>query len=306
MTKFGSLLREARLELGLTQWAVGEHVGRNPPCICSWEIGGTLPIGGFDIESLEGFLQVRPGTLRHAYERDRQAQQKNLTGQRFGRLTVEGYVDPKRANLNRQQCWLCRCDCGKVTIVPAGSLKSEATRSCGCLLREASHRSGIIRKIRKQPHKHDLEGHSFGMLTVISWKPQRKPDLGGWLCRCKCGNDRIVRSALLLKGKVVSCGARGCKGGKPPRTECKRGHLLYKENIYLMPNGTRACKICRGLASQRATRRRHKRRRSATHCLNGHDKTDEKNIYISPGGQRHCRACRSDNARKSRSKAKAQ
>lgn len=56
---------------------------------------------------------------------------KDLTGQRFGRLTVIRYHD----KLNGHFRWECACDCGTVKIVSGHSLKGGA-RSCGCLLAE--------------------------------------------------------------------------------------------------------------------------------------------------------------------------
>ena len=57
----------------------------------------------------------------------------DLTGQRFGRLTVVGradnYITPKGAKFSR---WNCICDCGKKTIVVSSSLRSGNTTSCGC------------------------------------------------------------------------------------------------------------------------------------------------------------------------------
>jgi hypothetical protein len=70
---------------------------------------------------------------------------KDLTGQRFGRLTVlrrgedlvretlRPYMAPQRVRLVR---WHCRCDCGREVDVLAISLRSGGTRSCGCLRRE--------------------------------------------------------------------------------------------------------------------------------------------------------------------------
>lgn len=53
-------------------------------------------------------------------------QRMDLTGQKFGRLTVLEY-DPKRAR------WICLCECGKKTWVLPPSLKRGFTKSCGCL-----------------------------------------------------------------------------------------------------------------------------------------------------------------------------
>lgn len=57
----------------------------------------------------------------------------DLTGQRFGRLVVEG-IESSGPTKNRR--WLCRCDCGARTKVLGTSLRAGATHSCGCLRRE--------------------------------------------------------------------------------------------------------------------------------------------------------------------------
>ena len=56
-----------------------------------------------------------------------------LTGQKFGRLTV-GERAPNKYGYH--VAWACRCDCGSQTIVTTLNLRSEHTRSCGCLQRE--------------------------------------------------------------------------------------------------------------------------------------------------------------------------
>lgn len=52
----------------------------------------------------------------------------DLTGQRFGKLTVLGPAE----NIGRRTAWLCRCDCGRETIVKTYRLRSGHTSSCGC------------------------------------------------------------------------------------------------------------------------------------------------------------------------------
>ena len=58
----------------------------------------------------------------------------DLTGQPFGRLIVirEAY------RKNGHVFWLCRCECGAEVVVREDSLRSERTKSCGCLQRERS------------------------------------------------------------------------------------------------------------------------------------------------------------------------
>ena len=60
-------------------------------------------------------------------------QYSDLTGRRFGRLTV---LDRATAISSRTKLrWLCLCDCGDMTIVEAGSLSGGMTASCGCAKR---------------------------------------------------------------------------------------------------------------------------------------------------------------------------
>lgn len=54
----------------------------------------------------------------------------DLTGRRFGRLTVQSFAGRKTNGATK---WHCVCDCGKQTTVRAGQLRSDRTGSCGCL-----------------------------------------------------------------------------------------------------------------------------------------------------------------------------
>ncbi len=58
---------------------------------------------------------------------------RDLTGQRFGRLTV---IELAGKNKHGQRMWLCKCDCGTEKVVAEKHLKSGGTNSCGCLQRE--------------------------------------------------------------------------------------------------------------------------------------------------------------------------
>lgn len=59
----------------------------------------------------------------------------DLTGQQFGRLTVQ-----RRSSVNQgsQAAWECVCSCGsnKVTTTSGSNLKRGLVQSCGCLRRE--------------------------------------------------------------------------------------------------------------------------------------------------------------------------
>lgn len=64
----------------------------------------------------------------------------DLTGQRFGRLTVIQRVENSKAGMVR---WLCRCDCGNTTITTTAHLRDGHTKSCGCLGLEHATRAKI-------------------------------------------------------------------------------------------------------------------------------------------------------------------
>jgi len=63
------------------------------------------------------------------------ARRVDLVGQRFTRLVVVG-LHFDRAGLGSK--WTCQCDCGDTTEVKGSSLVRGATKSCGCLMKEAA------------------------------------------------------------------------------------------------------------------------------------------------------------------------
>lgn len=70
----------------------------------------------------------------------------DLTGQKFGRLTVIERAKSK----GKATCWLCRCDCGNEKTVRGSHLINKKIFSCGCLNREKATTHGMSnRKIYK-------------------------------------------------------------------------------------------------------------------------------------------------------------
>ncbi len=78
----------------------------------------------------------------------------DLTGQRFGRLTVKNRA--KSANVHNSS-WECLCDCGESTIVSRPGLIQGKTRSCGCLRDELIAQ---VSKIFNQTHGESSMGGS--------------------------------------------------------------------------------------------------------------------------------------------------
>ena len=73
----------------------------------------------------------------------------DLTGQRFGRLTV---LRRSQKNIMGHAAWICRCDCGNTTIVSGQLLRDGKTLSCGCLQQELRASKG------KSTYKHGGTG----------------------------------------------------------------------------------------------------------------------------------------------------
>lgn len=110
---------------------------------------------------------------------------KDITGQRFGRLTA---VRPTEKRSGHSVVWECVCDCGSTAFVAAQSLKSGATTSCGCLIRV------------------DLTEQRFGRLTAIRPTEKRSGHSIVWECICDCGNTAFVAAQSLKSGLTHSCG----------------------------------------------------------------------------------------------------
>jgi hypothetical protein len=116
---------------------------------------------------------------------------RDITGERFGKLTVLNAVRVPIGDGKFRTKWNCICDCGKQKVVDGSSLTSGKTKTCnGCLQVDISI------------------GQQFGKLTVIkSVKIHEKNSYRTmWECRCECGNIRLVRGTILQKRGSHSCG----------------------------------------------------------------------------------------------------
>lgn len=124
----------------------------------------------------------------------------DLTGQKFGRLTVIDLAPPHvTKGGQRLTRWRCVCDCGKVGLFRSSALRRGETRSCGCLVKDAM-----------EARAKDEIGKRYGRLTVIaratSYVSPNGRKAARWLCACDCGDQVVVRGEGLRAGKTVSCG----------------------------------------------------------------------------------------------------
>lgn len=144
----------------------------------------------------------------------------DLTGQKFGRLTVLKYSE-EYSKIKKRRCYKCQCDCGNITYVTTMLLRSGRTQSCGCLQKE------IVQKIG-QNNFQDISGQKFGRLTAIKYNEELSKKYGAtyWDFRCDCGNTKSLRSCNVLRGKTISCGCLNMSRG-----EFKIQQILKNNNI---------------------------------------------------------------------------
>lgn len=70
------------------------------------------------------------------------AQARDLTGMRFGGLTVVKYVGKRGLSGSSRRMWQCLCDCGNYCEVSLSDLVTGNTQTCGC--QQMSHGERII------------------------------------------------------------------------------------------------------------------------------------------------------------------
>jgi len=146
---------------------------------------------------------------------------KDLTGLVFNRLTVLG----RGEKLGNRLAYTCKCECGNTVNVLAQSLRKGATKSCGCLHKEAI--------------SNDLIGRVFNKWTVL--RNSGKAASSGyryWTCKCECGRLCDVSGDILLLGKSTRCVK--CKGKFKEKQICINGHdtaLWGRSSSY-------ACRAC--------------------------------------------------------------
>ena len=137
----------------------------------------------------------------------------DLTGKRFGKLVVQhvSHYDLEK----RMYYWRCLCDCGKEVVIIGSSLKTNRTKSCGCLVIEKSKNRTYV----------DLTGKRFGRLTVVGHDGMKRT-FRYWECLCDCGNKTKVKARDLKSGHTQSC---GCLKKERSSEGCRNRRLLGNE-----------------------------------------------------------------------------
>lgn len=126
----------------------------------------------------------------------------DISGKRFGELTVLRRVINADKTHRRDTTWLCKCDCGNEIIVRKQYLSTSKHPSCGCAMRS------ILRKAKSK----DLTNRRFGLLTALELcddeRKTAKNRSNYWRCICDCGKETIVSTSSLLSSETRSCGCK--------------------------------------------------------------------------------------------------
>jgi hypothetical protein len=81
-----------------------------------------------------------------------------LVGRRIGRLLVVEFAGFQRSAHSRRKGnsrYLCRCSCGRETVVYASNLLGKRTQSCGCLYVESRPKAPRVFRHRRPRTKAD-------------------------------------------------------------------------------------------------------------------------------------------------------
>lgn len=131
---------------------------------------------------------------------------ENLIDKKFNKLLVIKYSHTTK----KKAYWICRCDCGKLTMSQAAHLKRNGRVSCGC--------SAIIDYSFRQV------GKVVPIIPLYSFNGSFN-----WLCLCECGKTKVVSSKQLkIASNSFSCG--NCLSIEEKKLR-RDAQLLYRNRV---------------------------------------------------------------------------
>ena len=177
----------------------------------------------------------------------------DLVNKQYGSWTVIERAEKPKDSKSSSAFWLCRCECGTERIISGNVLKQGKSKSCGCKTKQ----------LQLEALSEDLTNQRFGHLIVLQrvQRPKELTSAGSyWLCKCDCGNEKIIMGKSLREGKTVSCGCHiqqydnliGQRFGKlivigrEPKTgkwtcQCDCGNITYVTGNNLKHHNVQSC-----------------------------------------------------------------
>ena len=156
----------------------------------------------------------------------RKVNKDKRVGKKYGRLTI---IEPTGGKTqDRKKIYKCKCDCGNIHYAEISNLKSENTKSCGCL-----HERN---KKQKPDYSIDLTGEYFGKQQVIKENGRNGKGEVVWLLRCDCGREFSRVGRFLRKNPDTKrCPCERGKGNVPKRNIQKpRDNEQFAKDLYCM------------------------------------------------------------------------
>lgn len=136
----------------------------------------------------------------------------DLAGLKFNSLLVLERVYEKP-----RYWWRCKCDCGNFKLVETNHLKKGKVKSCGC------YRENFKNKV--------IINEKYGRWTALERTLERSPSGSVmWLCKCDCGNKKLVKAQSLSQGVSKSC---GCITKELQRAKIGSKNHNYKAHLTL-------------------------------------------------------------------------
>ena len=105
----------------------------------------------------------------------------NLINQKFNRLLVMEKTDQRKSG---SIVWKCLCDCGNICYVSTRDLKSNNTKSCGCLNNDRRKERILKYNDINNPY---FEGQKINELILLEKTSMRQNNSVVWKCQCSCG-----------------------------------------------------------------------------------------------------------------------
>jgi len=154
----------------------------------------------------------------------------DLTGQTFGRLTVESCAGKLKG---LSYYWNCICVCGNIKAIKSNSLRSGVTVSCGCYAKEEQSKSN-----RKEA------GYSAITRLISEYKYGAKSRGFEWdLSRDNC--EIIFNSNCYYCGVEPSNTFKGDWGKQYYKAKPYNGiDRMDNKKGYILENVVPCCKIC--------------------------------------------------------------
>ena len=134
----------------------------------------------------------------------RKGQYLNCTNQKFNMLTAVKRIGVDKFN---HAIWLFECECGNKVKNDLARVRSNITKSCGCLRsNKAKQNLDKYQQDNKDKPRKDITGQKLNRLTATRYIGKHRNRTSIWLWRCDCGGEIEIPSDRVKSGSTKSCG----------------------------------------------------------------------------------------------------